>query len=68
MRFFTFLTNFQKLVFDNDGVIAPLSFPFEGQFTIHFNHNYVERKKRGETFSEINGLKVMAEPYPIKLL
>ena len=43
-------TNFQILVFDIDGVMAPLSFTFEGRFTIHFNRNYVQKKKRGETF------------------
>ena len=34
LRLFTFFTNFQNLVFDIDGVVAPLSITFEGQFTI----------------------------------
>ena len=46
----TSFANFQNLVFDIVGVIAELSSTFEGWFTIHFNGNYVEKKKRCETF------------------
>ena len=60
LRFFTSFANFQNLVFDIDGVIAPLSITFEGQLTIHFNRNYEEKKKRVKFFSAIKGLKVMA--------
>ena len=37
-------------VFDIDGIISPLYITFEGLFTIHFNRNNEEKKKRGEMF------------------
>ena len=46
------------MVFDIDGVIATLSFTFEGRFTIHFDRDYVEKKKRGETFFNDKWFKV----------
>ena len=50
-RFSTAFGHFQHLVFEIVGFIAPLSLILEGWFTIHFNGNYVEKKKRGEFFS-----------------
>ena len=44
VKFFTSFANFQNLVSHIDSVIAPVSFTFEGRFTIHFNRNYVEKK------------------------
>ena len=45
------LAHFQHLVFEIVGFITQLSIILEGWFTIHFNANYVEKKKRAETFS-----------------
>ena len=45
------LAHFQHLVFEIVGFITQLSIILEGWFTIHFNGNYVEKKKRAETFS-----------------
>ena len=38
------------MVVDIDGIISPLSITFEGWFTINFNRNKEEKKRRGETF------------------
>ena len=46
------LTDFQQLfAYFQHLFFAPLSLILEGWFTIHFNGNYVEKKKRGETFT-----------------
>ena len=41
---------FLHLVVEIVGFIAPLSFILKGWLTIHFNSNFMEKKK-GETFS-----------------
>ena len=46
-RFSTVFAQFQHLVFEIVGFIAPLSLILEGWVTIHFNSNYVEKKKEG---------------------
>ena len=47
------------MVFEIVGFITQLTIILEGWFTIHFNGNYVEKKKRAETFPQMNGFKVM---------
>ena len=50
-RFSTAFAHFRHLVFEIVGFIAPMSLILDGWFTTHFEGNYMEKTKTGETFS-----------------
>ena len=49
-RFSTAFAYFQHLIFEIVDFIAPLSLILEGWFTIHFDSNYVEKKRGVKLF------------------